>query len=80
VGQLQEASETLLFPTVGLGQSLFCLDNGGGSKASLRWFSVLNVGQRGCTFIGDELDVRHKVSSIHIHLILIPLTEDSCLI
>jgi hypothetical protein len=41
---------------------------------------VLERGHRGWIFIGNELDVRHKESSIHIHLILIPLTEDSCLI
>jgi hypothetical protein len=37
-------------------------------------------GRRGWDFTGDELDVRRKESSFHIHLILIPLTEDPCLI
>jgi hypothetical protein len=41
---------------------------------------VIKGGHRGWVFIGDELNVRRKESSIHTLLILIPLTEDSFLV
>jgi hypothetical protein len=44
--------------------ALLQLGDGSRSKASLRRVSVLKTGHRGWTFIGDELIVRRKESSI----------------
>jgi hypothetical protein len=44
--------------------ALLRLGDGSRSKASLRQVSVLKTGHRGWTFIGDELIMRCKASSI----------------